>query len=168
MNQVRYASLKGIMAAKKKPIDVKTAADLGLAGQVGAGAAKVKIEKIYTPPKGEGAEILSGIDRRGRARSWSARSRSWGSSRSPRARRSPMGSILVVAEIQKGKIREASYELVAFAQKIGGRASEVDEPRDRQGVAGEAEELAKKGGGEVLRRRRRGSPTTTSTRLTRR
>ncbi len=42
INQVRYASLKGIMAAKKKPLDVKTVADLGLAGQVGAGAAKVE------------------------------------------------------------------------------------------------------------------------------
>lgn len=60
MNQVRYASLKGIMAAKKKPIDVKTVADLGLEGQVGAAAAKVKIEKLYTPPKGQGAEIVSG------------------------------------------------------------------------------------------------------------
>jgi electron transfer flavoprotein beta subunit len=60
MNQVRYASLKGIMAAKKKPIDTKTAADLGLAGQVGEAAAKVKVEKLYTPPKGQGAEILSG------------------------------------------------------------------------------------------------------------
>lgn len=60
MNQVRYASLKGIMAAKKKPIDVKTVADLGLAGQVGAAASKMKIEKLYTPPKGQGAEILSG------------------------------------------------------------------------------------------------------------
>jgi len=60
MNTVRYASLKGIMAAKKKPIDVKTAADLGVAGQVGAAAAKVKIEKLYTPPKGQGAEIVSG------------------------------------------------------------------------------------------------------------
>jgi electron transfer flavoprotein beta subunit len=60
MNQVRYASLKGIMAAKKKPIDVKTVADLGLDGQVGAGAAKVKIEKLYVPPKGQGAEIVSG------------------------------------------------------------------------------------------------------------
>ena len=60
MNQVRYASLKGIMAAKKKPIDVKTVADLGLAGQVGEGAAKIKIEKLYTPPKGQGAEMLSG------------------------------------------------------------------------------------------------------------
>jgi len=60
LNQVRYASLKGIMAAKKKPLDVKTAADLGLAGQVGAGAAKVKINSIAMPPKGDRADILSG------------------------------------------------------------------------------------------------------------
>jgi len=60
INQVRYASLKGIMAAKKKPIDVKTADDLGLAGKVGAGAARTKIQKIYVPPKGEGAEMVEG------------------------------------------------------------------------------------------------------------
>ena len=60
MNQVRYASLKGIMAAKKKPIDVKSAEDLGLAGQVGGGAAKASIEKIYVPAKGEGAENIEG------------------------------------------------------------------------------------------------------------
>ena len=60
LNQVRYASLKGIMAAKKKPLDVKSVADLGLSGQVGAGAAKIKIEKIALPPKGERAEILEG------------------------------------------------------------------------------------------------------------
>ena len=60
LNQVRYASLKGIMAAKKKPLDVKSVADLGLSGQVGAGAAKVKIEKIAPPPKGDRAEILEG------------------------------------------------------------------------------------------------------------
>ncbi len=60
LNQVRYASLKGIMAAKKKPFDVKTVADLGLGGQVGAGAAKVKVEKIAPPQKGDQAEILEG------------------------------------------------------------------------------------------------------------
>ena len=60
INQVRYASLKGIMAAKKKPLDVKSAADLGLAGKVGAGAARVKIEKIAPPPKGDRADILKG------------------------------------------------------------------------------------------------------------
>jgi electron transfer flavoprotein beta subunit len=60
INQVRYASLKGIMAAKKKPLDVKTAADLGLAGRIGAGAARVKVEKLAPPPKGDRAEILKG------------------------------------------------------------------------------------------------------------
>ena len=60
LNQVRYASLKGIMQAKKKPIDVKTAADLGLEGQVGASAQKVKVEKVYVPPKGDTAEMVEG------------------------------------------------------------------------------------------------------------
>jgi electron transfer flavoprotein beta subunit len=60
INQVRYASLKGIMAAKKKPLDVKTAADLGLAGKVGAQAAKVTITKIAPPPKGDRAELVEG------------------------------------------------------------------------------------------------------------
>jgi electron transfer flavoprotein beta subunit len=60
LNQVRYASLKGIMAAKKKPLDVKTAADLGLSGQVGAGAAKVSVVSIAAPVKGDTAEILEG------------------------------------------------------------------------------------------------------------
>jgi electron transfer flavoprotein beta subunit len=59
-NQVRYASLKGIMQAKKKPVDVKTGADLGLAGKIGQGAAKITIDKIYPPPKSATAEILSG------------------------------------------------------------------------------------------------------------
>jgi electron transfer flavoprotein beta subunit len=60
LNQVRYASLKGIMAAKKKPLVVKSVADLGLAGQVGASAAKVTIEQISPPAKGDRAEMIEG------------------------------------------------------------------------------------------------------------
>jgi len=60
LNQVRYASLKGIMAAKKKPLDVKTIADLGLSGQVGAENAKVSVEKISMPQKGSVAELVTG------------------------------------------------------------------------------------------------------------
>ena len=48
------------MQAKKKPVDVKTAADLGIGGQVGAAAAKVKVNKIYVPPKSDTAEIYEG------------------------------------------------------------------------------------------------------------
>jgi len=58
-HQVRYASLKGIMQAKKKPVDVKTMADLGVS-DAGAGAVKAKIEKVFVPAKGDSAEILSG------------------------------------------------------------------------------------------------------------
>ena len=60
INQVRYASLKGIMAAKKKPLDTKTLDDLGLAGQAGGDAAKLSFEKVATPLKGDTAEILEG------------------------------------------------------------------------------------------------------------
>ncbi len=58
MNEVRYASLKGIMQAKKKPLEKKSLADLGLSPD--DVAPKVTIEKIYTPQRGEGAEILEG------------------------------------------------------------------------------------------------------------
>ena len=59
-HQVRYASLKGIMQAKKKPVDVKTVADLGLANEVGEAARTIRIDKVYPPPKGDRAEILEG------------------------------------------------------------------------------------------------------------
>jgi len=59
-NQVRYASLKGIMQAKKKPVDVKTLADLGLADSVGGDHNKTKINKIYVPARCDSAEILEG------------------------------------------------------------------------------------------------------------
>ena len=59
-NQVRYASLKGIMQAKKKPVDVKSLADLGLASTVGGANNKTAIQKIYMPKKGDSAEILKG------------------------------------------------------------------------------------------------------------
>jgi electron transfer flavoprotein beta subunit len=58
MNEVRYASLKGIMQAKKKPLDAKSLADLGL--DAAAVAPKVTIEKLYTPPKGDTAELIEG------------------------------------------------------------------------------------------------------------
>ena len=56
-NQVRYASLKGIMQAKKKPVDVKSASDLGVADQL---AVKASIEKIALPIKSATAELLEG------------------------------------------------------------------------------------------------------------
>ena len=61
-----------------------------------------------------------------------------------------MGTILVVAEIQGGRIREASYELASFAQKLaeaGGH--QVKGLVMGSGAADHAEEFSKKGGGDV-------------------
>jgi electron transfer flavoprotein alpha subunit len=62
-----------------------------------------------------------------------------------------MGNILIVTEIQNGQIREASYELAAFAQKVAGATGRsVKSLVVGQGADGQAEEFAKRGGGEVL------------------
>jgi electron transfer flavoprotein alpha subunit len=61
-----------------------------------------------------------------------------------------MASILIVAEIQGGKIREASFELAGIAQKLAAEGKyEVKSLVAGKGIAALAEEFAKKGGGEV-------------------
>jgi len=45
LNEPRYASLPGIMKAKKKPVDVKNAAALGVKGE-----SKAKVVKFVPPP----------------------------------------------------------------------------------------------------------------------
>lgn len=61
LNEPRYASLPGIMKAKKKPFDEKTLSDLGLdAAEFGEGARKVKILEIKPPPAREAGKIVEG------------------------------------------------------------------------------------------------------------
>ncbi len=61
LNEPRYASLPGIMKAKKKPLDEKTLADLGIdASECGQGARKVKILEITPPPERENGKIIEG------------------------------------------------------------------------------------------------------------
>ncbi len=61
-----------------------------------------------------------------------------------------MGSILIVAEIQNGKIREASFELASFAHRVAEASGrEIRSLVAGSGVQAAAEEFAKKGGGEV-------------------
>ena len=58
INKPRYATLKGIMAAKKKPVEKLTAADLGLtAADL---APQLRIAKVYTPVKASQTEFLQG------------------------------------------------------------------------------------------------------------
>ena len=62
-----------------------------------------------------------------------------------------MGSVLIVTEIQNGRLREASYELASFAQQVASATGrEVASLVVGSGVEGLAEEFSKKGGGKVF------------------
>ena len=65
----RYASLPGIMKAKKKPLAVKKLSDLGLdASECGAEAAKVRITSFEVPPERAAGRIIDGgLDAAGKA-----------------------------------------------------------------------------------------------------
>jgi electron transfer flavoprotein beta subunit len=61
LNEPRYASLPGIMKAKKKEVKAINLAALGLpADQVGATGAKTKINKYTPPPSRPPGKIVSG------------------------------------------------------------------------------------------------------------
>lgn len=61
LNEPRYPSLKGIMAAKKKEILEKTAADLAIdTKEFGAEKAHLKIAKLELPPSKEPAKMFEG------------------------------------------------------------------------------------------------------------
>ena len=61
LNEPRYASLPGIMKAKKKPLDVKTIADLGVdASEVGESGAKIKVIQITPPEERAAGKIVEG------------------------------------------------------------------------------------------------------------
>ncbi len=55
INKVRYATLKGIMAAKKKEITTIARASLGVSAE-----ATQRVEKIYVPTKTKKTEFLTG------------------------------------------------------------------------------------------------------------
>ena len=61
LNEPRYASLPGIMKAKKKPLEEKTLADLGLdSAEFGEGARKLKILELTPPPARAAGKIVEG------------------------------------------------------------------------------------------------------------
>jgi electron transfer flavoprotein beta subunit len=60
LNEPRYPSLKGIMAAKKKPLDVKRPADLGLDPDDLAPGRRVAWEALALPPARTAGRVLEG------------------------------------------------------------------------------------------------------------
>jgi len=59
LNEPRYASLPGIMKAKKKPIEMKTLGDIGIdAAQIGEPL--IKIMTMQPPPDRKGGMVIQG------------------------------------------------------------------------------------------------------------
>lgn len=75
-NNPRYAKLRDIMTAAKKPIPVWKVADLGLdPEQIGAGYAKVAITDVYVPVKESRCEMIEGNTAEEKAANLAARLR---------------------------------------------------------------------------------------------
>lgn len=61
ISAVRYATLKGIMGAKKKEIRKVGPSDLGVeADRVGQAGRRVAVERLYVPEKAKSAELIEG------------------------------------------------------------------------------------------------------------
>jgi electron transfer flavoprotein beta subunit len=59
LNEPRYASLPGIMKAKKKPLETKTLKDIGL-DAAGIGTPKIKVISLKYPPERKGGKMIQG------------------------------------------------------------------------------------------------------------
>jgi electron transfer flavoprotein beta subunit len=63
LNEPRYPSLKDIMGAKKKPLDTKSAADVGIdVAEVGEAGSKTEVLAINPPPAKEAGELIEDAD----------------------------------------------------------------------------------------------------------
>lgn len=61
LNQPRYATLKGIMAVKRKKIDAVGPAAVGLdTSQVGAAGSKTTVQKVAMPPDRQAGKMIQG------------------------------------------------------------------------------------------------------------
>ena len=63
INEPRYPSLKAIMGAKKKPMDSKSAGDVGIeASQVGEAGSQTAVIALNEPPVKQAGEIIEDED----------------------------------------------------------------------------------------------------------
>ena len=66
LNEPRYASLPGIMKAKKKPLEKKSLSDIGMSAD-DLGKPKTVITAMKTPPERAGGKIVEGEDAKAKA-----------------------------------------------------------------------------------------------------
>ena len=103
INQLRYATLKGIMAAKKKEIR-----KVGGAGR--RSRREQKIVSLYVPEKGKKTQMIGG----------SPAEAAKELVRQLREEARVICMILVIAEQRGGKLNRATWETIAAAQQLAG------------------------------------------------
>jgi electron transfer flavoprotein beta subunit len=63
INEPRYPSLKAIMGAKKKPLDKRSAGDVGIdSSEVGEGGSKTQVLAVNPPPEKAAGELIEDED----------------------------------------------------------------------------------------------------------
>ena len=119
--EARYPSFKGIMAAKKKPMETYSLSDLGLdAEQVGLSVAYSQVEDTERPPAAHGRRDRHRRGRLGRWLRWSTSSRPRSSSeRAETGRSTHMSEVLVVIDHADGEVKKPTYELLTIARRLG-------------------------------------------------
>src|SRR2546421_4399845 len=63
INEPRYPALKAIMGAKKKPLDTKSTADVGIEPErVGEGGSRTTVLALNPPPEKQAGEVFEDED----------------------------------------------------------------------------------------------------------
>src|SRR6266487_539365 len=102
INEPRYPSFKGIMAAKKKPVETLSLADAGIdPGQVGLGAAATEVVSFANrPPRQAGTIVKDDGDGGVKAAEF-------------------MAEVLVLAEHSGETVKKVTLELLTLARRFG-------------------------------------------------
>ena len=117
LNEPRYASLPGIMKAKKKPVDVKNAGGLG----VSKGPMTV-VKEMTLPPARQAGKIIAGDDAAAKAAAL-AKASPRRSEDHLRREGIEMPGTFIYAEVQKGEIKKGSFEVASKAKELGGEVA---------------------------------------------
>ncbi len=149
INEPRYPSFKGIMAAKKKPLTTHALADLGIAAdEVGLGGSWSEVEEFARgPPRQAGTIVKDEGDGGVKLAEFLATRSS-----SERQGRHLMAEVLVLVEHADGAVKKVTPELLTLARSLGEPSRGVHR---RTATSSAADKLAEYGARQGLRRRRR-------------
>ena len=116
--EARYPSFKGIMAAKKKPLETCSLADLGVdAGQVGLSAAWTAVEDTTARPPRTAGEIVNDEDGSGATALAEFLAVQEVHLRSELG--ATMSEVLVLVDHVDGAVKKPTYELLTIARRLG-------------------------------------------------